>query len=110
MQLFPKRAPVIQCKSKGVEYQKDGINGSPSKNPRSPYCGETRRSDMSEDMCYIGRKDCGCIVLAIVDNPEHKKDTAREVGKAIKDGLKIERVTDQFVRDNMKRCPHKNNP
>ncbi len=59
-----------------------------------------------ENMCYIGRKSCGCIELAVVDNPEHKEKTAKEIAKAIKWGLKIERVSVQYVRDNMRHCPH----
>lgn len=61
---------------------------------------------MKEYESYIGRKSCGCIVLAIVDDPDHKKDIAKEIAKAIKGGLTIERVTCQYVRENMKRCPH----
>ena len=64
-------------------------------------------TDQSENMCYVGRRDCGCIVLAVVDNPEHKKTTAKEIAKGIRDGLKIERTTCQYVRDNMRKCPHK---
>jgi hypothetical protein len=59
---------------------------------------------------YIGKKECGCIVAAFVDNPEHKKDIAREIAKWIKDGLTIERVTDDYVRENFKRCTHKESP
>ena len=61
---------------------------------------------MKEEKCYIGRKSCGCIVLAVVDMPEHRKHTAKEIAKGIKEGLKIERVTCQYVRENMRRCPH----
>lgn len=49
-------------------------------------------------MSYIGQAPCGCIKLAIVDNPEHAKDTAREISKAIKQGYKIRRVTCDYVR------------
>jgi len=66
-----------------------------------------KEDGVSEDMCYIGRLDCGCIVLAIVDSLEHKKDTAKEIAKAIKKGLNIERVSVEYVRDHMKKCPHK---
>ncbi len=60
--------------------------------------------EKEEPLAYIGRKSCGCIVLAIVDVPEHKKDTAKELAKAIRDGLTIERVTVEFVRKNMFWC------
>lgn len=59
---------------------------------------------MDKYMAYIGRADCGCIKLAIVDNPEHAKDTAKEIAKAIRQGYKIERVTCDYVRNNWD-CP-----
>ena len=55
---------------------------------------------------YIGRAQCGCIVVAMVDDSSYKKDMAREISKWIKEGLKIERVTDDYVRENFKHCPH----
>lgn len=61
---------------------------------------------MTEDMAYIARKSCGCIVAAAVDMPEHRKHVAKEIAKWIKDGLILERVTCQYVRDNMKKCKH----
>ena len=63
-----------------------------------------------EGMSYIGRAECGCIVACCVDNPFHKKDTAEALSDFIKDGLTIERVTVQFVRENFG-CKHrKDNP
>ncbi len=51
-----------------------------------------------EHMAYIGRcGDCDRIVLAIVDSPERKKDTAKEIGRAVREGCRIERVTCQAV-------------
>jgi hypothetical protein len=53
---------------------------------------------------YIGRKSCGCIVYAIVDDPADAGDKAkrremgRELEKLLRDGLTIERVTVGFVR------------
>ena len=44
-----------------------------------------------ERMSYIGRAECGCIVACCVDNPFHKKDTAKALSDFIKDGLTIER-------------------
>lgn len=58
----------------------------------------------SDYMAYIGRKSCGCIVAATVDDPIFKKDTAKFVAKLLRDGLFVERVSCQFVRDNMKMC------
>ena len=48
--------------------------------------------------CYIGRKPCGCIVFAIIDNPDHKHDVAKELGRCVRAGLAIERVTAEYVR------------
>ena len=49
---------------------------------------------------YIAKKECGCIVMACVDNPEHRRDTAKEVAKAIREGLVIERASADFVREH----------
>lgn len=58
--------------------------------------------------CYIARKpDCGCIVMAVVDEPRHAKDTAKEIAKCIRDGLTIERVTVGYVRTHELGCKHK---
>lgn len=59
-----------------------------------------------ETMAYIARKACGCIVMASVDLPEWKKEIAKEVASCLRDGLTIERVTCEYVRQNMKDCPH----
>ena len=59
-------------------------------------------------MAYIGRKPCGCVCAAYADEPEIKDDIAKEIAKWIKQGLTVERVTDQYVRDNLTfNCPHK---
>jgi len=46
---------------------------------------------------YIARKSCGCVVFAMVDEPNpsdaYKKDMAKELAGCIKRGLTIERVT-----------------
>jgi hypothetical protein len=55
-------------------------------------------------MCYIGRKSCGCVVAAVVDNPDRKKDVARSVAGFIKEGLTIEHVTCDYFRKNFKEC------
>ena len=51
-------------------------------------------------MSYVGRAKCGCIQIAIVDNPEHIRDVAKEVGKAIRLGYHVERVTSSWVREH----------
>ncbi len=56
---------------------------------------------------YIGRKTCGCVVFAMVDDPEHKKETAKEIAKCIRQGLTIERMTVKEVRElEMFGCKH----
>jgi hypothetical protein len=55
---------------------------------------------------YIGRGECGCLFAAVVDDPAHRRDTARSVAQMIRDGLAVERSTVQYVRDNWKHCPH----
>ena len=62
---------------------------------------------MSDTMAYIGRKKCGCYVAATVDDPNDPKETAKSVADFVKSGLTIERVTAQFVRDNLHFCKHK---
>lgn len=55
---------------------------------------------MTGNMAYIAKRECGCIVMACVDNPEHRRDTAKEVAQAIREGYVIERVSSDFVREN----------
>ena len=49
--------------------------------------------------CYIGREKCGCVTVAIVDNPEHKKATAKEVAKCIREGMTVELMPVEAVRE-----------
>ena len=52
---------------------------------------------MRKYRAYIAKKPCGCIFMAVVDNPEHRRDTAKEVAKSIRRGGIIERVTTDYV-------------
>ena len=64
----------------------------------------------SESMSYIAKKPCGCLSMAIVDNPDHKKDVAKEISKAVRLGETVERVTTETVRTMDWKCPeHKHN-
>lgn len=59
-------------------------------------------------MAYIGRKECGCVVCAYVDDPERRKDTAKEVSNWIKWGLTVEHVTIDYANEHFTwECPHK---
>jgi hypothetical protein len=76
-------------------------------------CGRNRRFPFDhpgrlsgETRCYVGRKDCGCVVAACVDNPEHRRDTARFVADIIKDGLTVETMTVKEVRRCLTVCKH----
>lgn len=63
---------------------------------------------VNEHMAYIGRKSCGCVVAAYVDDPERRKDTAKEVASWIRDGLTVEHVTVTYANEQFKwDCPHK---
>lgn len=51
------------------------------------------------DPAYMGREACGHVVAVMVDNPAHKRDTAREIARWIRDGLTIERGTVAEARE-----------
>ena len=55
---------------------------------------------------YIGRKKCGCIVAAIVDNGENLGKVAKTVAEFITDGLTVERTTVGYVRAHWNTCKH----
>lgn len=61
---------------------------------------------------YVGRKLCGCICFAIMDDPDHVKSVATEVAKAIRKGLTIERVQSDVVNREWVgwNCPHEPKP
>ena len=60
-------------------------------------------------MCYVAKCSCGGLVMAVMDLPEHKKDTAREVASCLRDGFEIEHITVEEARahkwcDNQGKC------
>ena len=56
---------------------------------------------IEERMSYIGRcRQCHKVYMAVVDEPEHADDVARDVAKVLADGDTIERVTVEWVREN----------
>lgn len=67
-------------------------------------------SDGKENIpSYIAREKCGCIVGAIVDDPDANGYMIADMRKTIKewidDGLVIERVTVGFVREHgLEKC------
>lgn len=53
---------------------------------------------------YVGFwKSCDCIAAAVVDNPEHIKDTAKDVSGFIRRGFRVQRFPDG-IRDLPFRC------
>lgn len=65
----------------------------------------------ADSMSYIGRcKGCGRIVAAVLDNPDHAKSVAKDVASFIRDGLIVERVESQVVRDLFQSCACRRKP
>ena len=54
--------------------------------------------DETEPMAYIGRKPCGCLVAAYMEDPP-KEMLAENIAGLIADGYTVEHVTAQAVRD-----------
>lgn len=49
---------------------------------------------MSATHAYIGRNpECGCVVAIVVDDPEYRKATAKDVSDFVKAGYAVERVS-----------------
>lgn len=58
--------------------------------------------------CYIGREQpCGCAVAVVVDTPDHLNDTAKEIGRMVRQGLTIEHTTVEVARAQLHSCPHR---
>jgi len=55
-------------------------------------------------MSYVARKPCGCVSMAIVDNPDHKGEVAREVAKAVRLGETVDRLPVEDVRTMPWKC------
>jgi hypothetical protein len=51
---------------------------------------------------YLAVKPCGCNVAMVVDTSD--RETARCVGRWIREGLAIERVTHDEARERFGRC------
>ncbi len=57
-----------------------------------------REDDMSKEMAYMAKCKCGGMVAAVMDIPNHKADTAKEVAECIEAGYTVERVDSEEVR------------
>ena len=53
----------------------------------------------TESQTWIGLRECGCLVMAVVDTPERRRDVAKEVARAIREGLNVQKVSSQSVRE-----------
>jgi hypothetical protein len=63
---------------------------------------------MSTDrFAYVGITACGCMVCASVEDPRWKRETAKDVAAWLRDGLRVERVPVERVRQECHACPHK---
>jgi hypothetical protein len=55
---------------------------------------------------YIARERCGCVVGAVVDDPNHPEQVKESLREFINDSLVIERVTVGYVREHfLDKCP-----
>jgi len=61
------------------------------------------------EMAYVAKCVCGGLIMACVDLPERKNDTAKEVASCLRAGYEISRMTVEEVRahkwcDNCGKC------
>jgi len=74
----------------------------------SPSHPSRRAGDTEPSMAYVAYcADCDGLIAATVDKPEYRRgkdETARFVADQIREGNRIERVTWQFVRENLNGC------
>lgn len=56
-------------------------------------------TEHTEEMAYVASKTCGCPVFVTVDSAEHRKDTAREIARCLRDGLAVNRMTVEAARE-----------
>ena len=64
----------------------------------------TTTNEKPTPMAYIGRKDCGCVVAACIDDKEHPKYTAEDLKEFAIAGYAIERVTCEQARQMLTGC------
>ena len=67
------------------------------------YSDNTSKEATMSDS-YIGQKECGCLVMAVVNNPDHRREVAREVSRAIRGGLQVSIVPTEQVRTMAWEC------
>lgn len=60
---------------------------------------------LEQVMAYIAREKCGCVTGATIDNPQHRKEVAKDVAAWVRDGRIVERVDSGYVRAEFGQCP-----
>jgi len=60
---------------------------------------------MGEEMAYGARcRVCGYLCAATTDNLEHPERTAEHLAEFVREGLIIERVSSETIREEFHRC------
>jgi hypothetical protein len=57
-----------------------------------------------DEMAYIARKPCGCVVAAVAADPWHPARFVEIVAQWVRSGLAVEYVTADYVREHFTRC------
>jgi len=66
-----------------------------------------------DDMCYVGRKPCGCCRAAVVDAPSAGKEVIKTEADFVRQGMIVEHVTLDRARELLAEgtgCRHGKNP
>ena len=73
-----------------------------------PYSPPGDVGGLTNQQCsYIVRKPCGCILAAMqVDVDPRYMANGAIYERWVKDGLMIEMVPNEYVKENWKTCPH----
>src|SRR3990172_6833408 len=75
------------------------LAGAPTVSSRkAARTGRTVMGEVLKEPAYIALHSCGGWRVAIVDEPAHVKDTAKEITRAIRRGYSISRVECEDVR------------
>jgi hypothetical protein len=64
---------------------------------------------LEKDLAFVAYCKCGKLIACAVDDPDHTKDTAKEVAAWIRRGDKVDKMTVELVRkadwcNNRGRC------
>jgi hypothetical protein len=51
------------------------------------------------DPSLVALKSCGCVVAAMVDTPEFRRDNAKEVARLMRNGFAIQRLSVASARN-----------